>query len=166
MLPDIVGAEVVNFSKDRFTAQNWRGNTLVPWKQRAAGAKRNTGRAILIWSGRLRRSIRVTQKTSEMVAVGTDVPYARAHNQGFKGVVQVKAHDRNRYGKQQVGTGKFTSKGKERMKTVQTIKGSVQVKAHTKKMNIPQRQYLGNSPWLTKKLTVVVTKHIMKALTP
>lgn len=163
-LPLLVGNEMVNFVKDRFRHGNWRGNTIEPWKARAAKAKRNKGRALLIDSGRLRRSIRITKRSNDAVAVGTDVPYARAHNEGFERTVQVKAHDRKKYGKQQVESGAVTRSGKHRLKTVQTIKGITQVKAHSKKMNLPQRQFLGHSPWLTKSLQVMVTKTIMKAL--
>lgn len=163
-LPLLAGNEMVNFSKERFRFGNWRGTSIVPWKQRAAKAKRNKGRALLVDTGRLKRSIRITKRNNSTVAVGTDVPYAKAHNEGFKGTVNVKAHTRKKYGKQHVATGKFTSKGKERMKTVQTIKGSSQVKAHSRKVNMAKRQFLGHSPWLTKKLTVTITKAILKAL--
>jgi phage gpG-like protein len=46
--------------------------------------KNNTGRALLIKSGRLRRSIRITEAGIDYVKVGSDVPYAQVHNDGLK----------------------------------------------------------------------------------
>ena len=69
------------------------------------------------------------------------MPYAKSHNEGFNGTVSVKAHTRNQYTKTQVGTGKFTKKGKERMKSAIMKTGQTTVKAHTRKVNLQQRQF-------------------------
>lgn len=154
-LPVIVGNEVVNFAKDRFRFGNWRGNSIVPWKKRASKAKRNKGRALLIQSGRLKRSIRVTQRNSTMVAIGTNVPYAKIHNEGgiIKQPARSETFKRNRYVKAGM-KGKF-KKGK-------TAGQGFSFKE--RRINMPQRQFLGNSPWLTKLLDVKITKAIMKGL--
>jgi phage gpG-like protein len=163
--PGMLGNVAVNFFLDRFKAQNWIGNTTEPWKQRKANKGRNQGRAILVQSGRLRRSIRIT-KISELTAViGSDVPYAKAHNEGFRGTVNVKAYTRHKYGKEKTGTGKFTKSGKERTKTVQRITGSGQVKAHTRKMNLPRRQFMGSSPVLENQLKRKLLAELLKGLT-
>jgi phage gpG-like protein len=117
----------------------------------------------LIQAG-LRRSIRITGISAGTVTIGTDVPYAKAHNEGFRGIVNVKAHNRNRYTKTKLGTGKFTKKGTERMKTVQHIGSTGQVKAHTRKVNIKKRQFMGNSPYLEKQLARRLTAELMKGL--
>ena len=93
-VPVIVGNEAINFTADRFLAKNWIGNGTQSWPPRKPGAKRNAGRGLLIDKGVLRRSPRVISSSPTRVVIGTDVPYARVHNYGFRGVVHVKAHTR------------------------------------------------------------------------
>lgn len=162
--PNMLGNDAVNFFLDNFKRQGWLGNTLEPWKKRSSKAKRNTGRAILIDSGRLRRSIRITSVSTGSVTIGTDVPYAKAHNEGFRGTVNVKAFNRNKYSKEKVGSGKLTKKGVERMKTVQRISSTSTVKGHTRKVNLPKRQFMGESPYLTKQLQRRLQAELMKGL--
>lgn len=162
--PRVLGNMAVNFYLDRFRYQNWIGATTEPWRQRKANKGRNSGRALLVQSGRLRRSIRITRITGSTVAIGSDVPYARAHNEGFKGSVSVKAFTRNKYTKEKTGSGKFSKSGKERMKTVQRISGTVSVKAHTRKMNLPRRQFMGYSPVLDQQLRRKLQAELLKGL--
>jgi phage gpG-like protein len=161
-LPKVVGNEVVNFSKESFNRQAWLGDSVEPWRKRRY-KKKDSGRAILVKTGRLRRSIRVVSSNLDTVVVGTDVPYAKAHNEGYNGTVSVKAHQRNKYSKSKVGSGSFTKSGKERMKTVTSISGSGMVKAHTKRMKLPKRQFLGNSQYLVARLKRVAILHISKS---
>ncbi|RYF86951.1 MAG: hypothetical protein EOO03_11170 [Chitinophagaceae bacterium] len=161
--PGMLGNMAVNFFLDRFRYQNWLGATTEPWRQRRRNKGRNQGRAILVQSARLKRSIRITKVSGMTVYIGSDVPYAKVHNEGFRGTVNVKAHSRNRYGKEKIGTGRLTKSGKERMQTVQRITGTGQVKAHTRRMNIPRRQFMGNSPVLEKQLQRKLLAELLKA---
>lgn len=154
-LPGMIGRDAVNFFVDNFRRQGFLGARLEPWKKRRA--RNRAGRAILVKSGRLRRSIRITKIQAGTIVVGTDVPYARAHNEGFRGTVQVAAHTRNKYTKTKELTGKLTKLGKARTKTVKRVTGSVQVKAHTKRMNLPRRQFMGESPYLK----TIISRRIM-----
>ena len=163
-LPVTVGDLSMQFIDARFRAQGWYDNGFVPWDKRSPKAKRNKGRAILINTGRLRRSIRISKVTSNSVTIGTDVPYARIHNEGFKGTVNVRAHNRGTFAKHKVGTGKFTKTGKERMKTMTTRTGAIPVKAHTRNINMPKRQFMGASKYLTSILKRKITTEILKAL--
>lgn len=63
-----------------------------PWKPRQANGSgsRRTRRGLLVKSGRLRKSIRLTKITSERVTIGTNVPYAKYHNQGTDKLPQRK----------------------------------------------------------------------------
>lgn len=117
-LPLTVGDIAVQFYKVRFRAEGWYDAGFIKWQARSPKAKRNKGRAILTNTGRLRRSIHIAKLTSSSVTIGTDVPYARAHNEGFNQLVHVKPHTRGRYAKKKVGTGKLTKTGKQGMKTV------------------------------------------------
>lgn len=162
--PVMLGNDAVNFFLDSFKRQGWQGSYMQPWRARRSNTRRNRGRALLIQTGRLKRSIRVTGTTGGVVRIGTDVPYAKTHNEGFRGEVQVKAHQRLQYSKHSILSGKFTKKGKERMKTVQRLSGSIQIEAHTRRVNIVKRQFMGNSPYLTNILKRRLMAEIKKGL--
>lgn len=146
-LPAIIGEEAVNFSLEAFDKQQWTGYSTDRWAKRKNptkwGKADETDRALLVKTGKLKRSIRVTRILNDRVwigAGGADVPYARAHNYGFKGTV-----------KQNVNA--FTKK----MKSGKTIT----VSAHSRKIlqNIPQRQFIGgekDSPYLKARVRRVV----------
>jgi phage gpG-like protein len=140
LLPSKVAIEAVRFSKERFQQGNWIGSSTETWKPRKPikQSKTRAGRGILTDSGRLRRSIRKVQANSQKVTLGTDVPYAQVHNSGGRytasqnvGAHMRKAHKRN---------GKM-------------------VKAHqvnsfsrTLTVNMPRRQFIGESPFLAKQM--------------
>lgn len=64
---------VLNFRKQSFNSKAWQPK------------KKPNGKNILIGRGSLRRSIKVTKKTSDTVTIGSDIPYAYIHNNGGKG---------------------------------------------------------------------------------
>lgn len=149
-VPKIGGVEVVNFALDNFKAQAWNGT---PWEKRKHKPKRGAGnQQLLVQSGRLRKSIRVTRTTATSVTVGSDVPYARAHNDGA--LISRNAHSetfvRNRYstGKRKGLFKKGTSSGQGF-----TFKAS--------SFNMPQRQFLGGSPELKQRLQKVIKEHLL-----
>jgi phage gpG-like protein len=142
-LPRRAATEAVNFSKERFKQQNWVDTATHPWKKRKpikSESRRSSQRAILVKSGRLRRSIRTTYVDKDMAKIGTDVPYARIHNEGFRGRVsqRVRAHTRNGH----------------------------KVESFNRVINqhIPQRQFIGNSAILEKRIQRLITAEIMRAI--
>lgn len=162
-LPKQIGAEAVRFSKESWRRQGWQGATFEPWQKRRGG-KNNRGRAILVRSGRLRRSVRVLRATTDSVVIGTDVPYAAAHNNGFRGTVNVKVHKRNRYKKTRTGTGIYSVKTKkERTRTVSSYDGAHWVQSHTRTMRIPKRQFIGESPYMEAKIKRLIAAEVLKA---
>lgn len=160
-LPTIIANEMVNFSKERFREQNWRDTSALPWKKRKS--KKNSSRAILRKSGRLARSIRPIVK-GDMAGIGSDVPYAKAHNEGVFETVTVKAHTRNKYSKSKTGTGSYSKTGKERMKTITSVTGVGNVKTHSRKMKLPRRQFAGSSKAMMERLKKAAAKHLYKFL--
>lgn len=162
--PKMLGNDAVNFFLDRFQQQNWLDVYPEPWQRRKINNRKNQVRLILIQTGALRRSIRITNIGTGFVTIGSDLPYAKAHNEGFEGIVNVKEYTRNHYTKQRINTGKLTKSGKERMKTVHRISGSGVVRAHTMRINIPKRQFMGESQVLTQQLTRRLTAELMKGL--
>lgn len=82
-----------------------------------------SGQVLKVQTGRLRRSVnfRVTESATGIEArVGTNVEYARIHEFGFRGTVNVREHMR---------------KGKQAYK----------VRAHTRRVNLPERSFLRSS---------------------
>ncbi len=163
--PRVMGQLAVREYVASFKRQGWlneRG-VFIPWKTRknekrnrsgisgrqSFGAGVAEGRAILVRSGRLRRSIRVGAVVpGESVTVSTDAPYAQIHNQGglLNGVASVRSHRRRRY-----DTDEVSAPGARKAKIKRTLVGTSTVKAHSRKMNtrLPRRQFMGDSAGLT-----------------
>lgn len=123
---DIVAREAVEYFKERFEEKEWNG---VAWPPAKRPEKRGS---LMMRSNRLLESIRSTTVTPERVVItggdNVDVTYARVHNEGFDGLVDVNAFSRIVKGKPQ------------------------QVKAHTRKMHIPKRQYMGETEELDERI--------------
>lgn len=121
----------VNFSKDRFIYKNWIDKNREAWNPRQ---RKNRG-SLMAVSGRLKRSIREVYRGNGYVIIGTDVPYAQIHNEGGKisKTVTVKAHTRTRA-------------------TRAKSKSTGHVKSHKRQMsiNMPARQFMGESAFLLK----------------
>jgi phage gpG-like protein len=131
-----VAGAALRFVDTNFRAQQWHGASSQPWKQRK---KLGNGRSILVKPGWLRRSVRIIRIEPLSVTIGSDVPYAKAHNEGFRGRVAIPTHSRT------------------------TTNGTATVQAHSRNMNLPKRQFLGASPVLTAQAKRTLTAEIMKA---
>ncbi len=151
-LPPIIGNEVVNFTLNNFKQKAWSGHSQEVWKKRKNptkwGKKDETQRALLVKSGKLRRSIRYRTENYRVwvMAGGSDVPYARAHNYGFRGKVQQTVRP-------------FTRKMKDG--TVQKVKGF----KRTIHQNIPRRQFIGgvkDSPYLKRRINRLIKAEFKK----
>ena len=179
-LPQQIGMLAVNFSKQRFVAQAWHDTAVEPWEKRKrprrGGKKRQQG-AVLVDSGRLKRSIRIVAVTPTSVTIGTDVPYAQIHNDGYKGTQQVKAHTENVKGhtenvKEHKRNQKVKYKnGKTKTKIVNVkahirhVKAHIRhVKAHPRNMNMPRRRFLGESAELERQITEFILGEIQSAI--
>lgn len=149
--PTLLGGEGLNFFLDSFKNEGWLGDGgMEKWPARKKNGKwgktPRPNRALLVDSGRLRRSVRVVRSSEMEVVWGSDAPYARAHNEGVRlGIIQqVKPY--NRRNKK---TGKTSP-----------------VKAHTRRINqnIPKRQFMGASDYLTKRFQRTITAEFNRAL--
>lgn len=154
-IPHKAAVLAVNFSKERFIKKNWLDKTGVDWKK----TKKRKG-STLIKSGRLKRSIRKIHVGANYVIIGTDVPYARIHNDGgtIEGTAQVRTHQRRAH------TRKAYKRSKKRIKA-----GKVRactVKSHTRKYKrtFIQRQFIGQSQYLTNQLSDMINSEIIKAI--
>jgi len=146
-LIDEAGIRALRFSKERFRQKNWVDKNMpTAWDKR----KKKARGSILVQSGRLKRSIRITAKGRYFVEIGTDVTYAKIHNEGGKitQTVSVKAHKRTK-------SIAKSSNIRSRKASRQRVKaGTTTVREHSRKMNlsIPQRQFLGESSALARKI--------------
>ncbi|RKR83203.1 virion morphogenesis family protein [Mucilaginibacter gracilis] len=163
--PNLIAAEAVAFSKERFRQQNWIDNSTEPWKKRKAeswGRKSRKGRGILVDTGRLFRSVRKIIARADLVVIGTDVPYAQMHNDGgrFKFNQHVKAYTRKQNSVEEV-----SRPGARTARYVKQQTGVVQVRAFTRKMqiNMPRRRFMGNSAYLNRRLERLMANEIVKA---
>jgi phage gpG-like protein len=162
-LPNLVAREAVNFAKDRFRFGGWVDTNFKKWKPRSYYKGRQ--RALLIKSGRLRNSVHASSISNSGVTITANMPYAQAHNEGFKGTVtqKVKAHRRKMPHR---NTYKAV-KGKEYKRSTRLVfekqsSGVAFVKAFTRvvNMNIPQRQFMGDSVFFMKRLCAIFTNRI------
>lgn len=103
------------------------------WKQRANSKAKGS---LLLVTGTLRRSIKSEVKGNG-VRFTSAVPYASIHNEGGTGTKGVRAHTRR------------SKKGK-----------SYQVKAHSRKFDIPQRQFIGDGKRTQEIIKGVVSDNI------
>jgi phage gpG-like protein len=162
-LPRYMAIVAVNFFKSRF--REGRDINNIPFKKRKLDKSK---RAILVGkgSGKLKRDIKTEKITATEAIVSTTsltVPYAQAHNEGVNTTVSVKGHKRGRYKKVRET---FTSKaGNERNRTSRQHTGNhTTVGTYRRKMELPQRQFMGSSVQLDKRLTKMVTQQIIKTI--
>lgn len=100
------------------------------WKPRQP-QKKERGSLLLV-TGTLRRSIQ-SEVTESGVRFSSAVTYAAAHNEGADGTRMVKTHTRK------------SKKGK-----------TYAVRAHTQRVNLPQRQFIGDGEEVRKIVRDVV----------
>lgn len=118
---EIVAETAVEYFKETFSRKGYDGVAWLPPKH-----PKRTG-SLMVESGALLNSIHPSLISRERVIISAGnnkVPYARVHNEGFTGWVNVPAH---------------TRKGK-------------QVKAHQREMRIPQRQYMGKAKEVAQRI--------------
>jgi phage gpG-like protein len=137
-LPVRFGAAAIEHVKDNFRSGGFMDESLDKWPARKND--KDPGRGLLIGKGtaHLSRDVRVLETNNLSVKVGTTLPYASVHNEGFKGDV-----------KQNVGS--FTRQGK----TVRAFSRLIH-------QNIPQRKFLGASRSLFNKCKAILIEELKK----
>lgn len=173
-LMNYAAIEAVNFFKERLTVGRDINN--VPLKPRSKNVwvtrdrDKREGRAIGVDTTTMKRDIQKIYVTADTAIVGTtriSAPYAKAFNEGFKGVVtqNVKAHKRGRY---KIGiVQKKELKKRSNISFGQVKTGEVEVKAFTRRVtrNQPARQIMGNSLFLDRRIQAMVTRKTIETIT-
>lgn len=125
---------------DSFQKQGFTDASFQAWDKRKND--KDAGRAILIDTTFLRKSLAVLDETESQIEFGTFVPYASLHNNGerMRVVQYVRAFTRTRKGKRE------------------------QVKSHSRKIDTkyPERQFIGESVQMNKQLDEWLIKEIQK----
>lgn len=154
-VPARVAVLAVNFSKDRFVQKNWIDSHPVPWKK----TKKRKG-STLVASGRLKRSIRKVRVAPSQVIIGTDVPYAKAHNNGeeIQGTEQVRSHTRRQHRRES------HIRGGKRIRA--HIVKAYRVKAYSRKYHrkFAKRQFIGKSQRLNNDVSKLIKSEINRAI--
>ena len=88
----LMGKTAKTFFVDNFRKQGFDDKNVQKWKPRKDKSGKSIGRAILVKSGDLRRSIRVeTISTRNLyVKIASDLPYSKIHNDGGNGLAYGK----------------------------------------------------------------------------
>jgi len=140
-----VEAAALRFVDDNFRNQGWEGQ---------AWPKIERDGTILVKSGDLRRGF-YSEKYNGNIHIKNEIPYAKAHNEGFEGKVSIKAHKR----------GKFQKMGAKKKKL-----STMEVRAHARMMRFKKRQYApypgSESRTLNSSINIIIDKHIHDILKP
>lgn len=152
--PSMAGEKALRFINGNFRAQGYQGNSFNKW---AAIKRKGT---ILVKTGNLRRSIRSEVRGMGVVAITSNAPYAKVHNEGFSGTVQVGPFKRRITGKAM----RYSVKTRKRLKDATYTKGFTDVSAHTRKVNIKQRQFAPITPYDSPVLNNAIRREIIKQL--
>lgn len=169
-LVPLAATEAVNFTKERFRLQKDIHDVPFIKRKKIRGKQVDPGRGVLIGKGTaiLKRDVQknyIGKYTAIITTTKLTVPYAKVHNEGFKGTVTVPEHTRSRFKK--VKEEYTTKKGNKRTRTskqVDTSKDKITVRAFTKKMDLPKRQYMGPTPILYRRIETLMTAQFIKAL--
>lgn len=168
-LPSKIATEAVNFSKERFVKKNWHDRVPEPWKK----TRKRKG-STLVSSGRLKKSIRKIHVSPEYVSIGSDVAYARIHNDGgvLSGVERVKSHIRRGHKRKGyvrpahvrtiAGRQQNVSQHKVRLSFVKSYK----VKSHSRKYHrkFEKRQFIGKSQELNNRIDLLIDRELAQAI--
>lgn len=149
-----IGQIAANFFKDNFTRQGFLdGGRINAWRKRrehtgrgAQGSQKT--RSILIGTGRLRKSIRVVGFGEQSVTVGTDIKYARIHNEG--GIIT------------QTPTAKQRAFFWRMFYLTKNDMWRNAAMAETIKIRIPKRKFIGSSTDLAKEIERFIRLSIIR----
>ena len=98
-----------------------------------------SGQYLRVQTGTARRSFRQSVKFTRAVItgiIGSPFAYVRAHEEGFRGTVKVGAHTRRRR------VHAIGKRGQKLKRSKWEDRGSIQVRGHTRRVNMRARRFL------------------------
>lgn len=136
----LIAGVALGFYQDSWRRKGYIGSGYRQWKPRNPNAPRHSGRALMVDSGALRRSMTYSI-TGNVVKIWSNMPYAQMHNEGLLATITIKSHSRK------------TKSG-----------GQTTVKSHSRSVQMPQRQFMDYgsdvSPFLIRRIEVIIEKEI------
>jgi phage gpG-like protein len=154
-MPVYAGRIAKSHFQDNFRQSGFINNGLQPWQpaKRQIGKGTQAGYGTLL-SGRnhLFSSIQYIPHHAA-VMITNPVPYAITHNEGFHGTEYVRPFTRKSRLASLSLKGRKSAKG-----------GIVNVRGFSRHMNIPKRQFIGESTELTKKINDKFDEEIKKII--
>ncbi len=137
--PSTAGNIALRFINGNFRAGGFQGQSFDRWKK----ARKKSGTTLVV-TGALRAANFYTTQPGQ-TTVKNSMPYAKQHNEGFEGTVEIKAHTRHKH-RGDVLKEKYTNKkGNQATRTIK-LTVAEKVKAHSRKMKIPKRQFMPTHP--------------------
>jgi len=157
VLPETVskmGNIALNHFKSSWRTQGFTDRNVKRWPARKKEDKKRLGRAILVKSGRLRRSLRRVPFGRFGVVIKTDVPYAEIHNEG--GTIK---HG-TRAGLLSFNGGRLARTRTERQR--QRVTQQIPFVRGASETKMPQRQFMGDSKVMEGKIEQMIDAQIRK----
>jgi len=154
-LPVWAGNAALNFFKDSWRRQGFIDSRFERWPKRR-NDRDGKGRAILVSSGALRRSLRL-RTGGTWFEIYTDVPYAKAHNEG-ETIEQTVTPRQRRF---------FWAMHAKARRTGDTAGADLwRAFALSKKLTIkmPKRKFMGRSRLLERRIGAHVERGLLAAL--
>lgn len=141
-MSSVAGTIAQNHFIMSFRNQGFTDEVIAKWKARK---KPDAGRAILVKSGALRRSIKMKKVGLFKIVMSSNIPYAQIHNDG--GIIK-KGKGKVRMNWNEDGKLQRQRTARQRAKTAYyTVH---KYGKHT--ITMPKRQFIGNSSMLNKKI--------------
>lgn len=144
----IAEVEMVNFVMSNFEKQGFTDSGFKAWEKRKNNA--DPGRAVLVKSGALMDSVKITESNPERVVLSASAKHAQIHNEG--GTINIPVTDKMR--KYFWFMYKRTEEGK--------WKGMALTKKSHFNVKIPKRQYMGDSISFNKNIENLFFKAIVE----
>ena len=153
-MPRKVAVKAKNFFKDGFAKGGFTDESFQEWQKGISPLARKT----MYNKGDLQNSIRSFQESEERVEVGTELHYAKIHNEGGTITVtpKMKKYWWAKY-REYAGSitytkkGKVSAKGRKANEKAEFCKRMALMKVGSK-IKIPKRQFIGESDTLMKQL--------------
>lgn len=150
-----IGNTAKTFFVASFRKQGWDDKNVEPWKPRKKQDKR-AGRAILVQTGDLRRSIirDPANRAALSIKIHSDLDYAKIHNDG--GVINKTATGGKILSFN--SKGRFTKQKTEKQRARTSYQQKTSIGAHS--ITMPKRQFMGDSYNLNEQVKKVIVKRL------
>ena len=154
-----IGEDAIRFIADNFRSESFRGAVTKKWDPRQKKQK-GPRRSLLVQTGTLARSFK-QHNGSSSVTISTDVPYAKAHNEGMTINVPSRSVILNYKGKKGGKLALAAVRTEAQQRKVKTIR-----RAQTGEYSIsmPERRFMGPSPVYDKMAQKTIVEIIMSKI--